>query len=113
MVKGRIAGVEILAVQVLLRPTEGITDLTISNKCYFRLVAQGFYALFGVSKKCLKWGKSLFFCWPITLNWKYDRLYFLHFVRPDAVGVLIVDFVIFCALGDRTCEAAAFSLLSS
>ena len=37
-IKGRIASVEIFAVQMLLRPTEGITDLTISNKCHFRLV---------------------------------------------------------------------------
>ena len=35
-IKGRIAGVEILAVQMLLRPTESVTDLTISNNCHFQ-----------------------------------------------------------------------------
>ena len=38
LVKGRVAGVEILAVQMLLRPTEGVTDLPISNKRRLRLV---------------------------------------------------------------------------
>ncbi len=37
--KGGIEGIEVFTVQMLLGAPEGVTNLTISNRCHFRLVA--------------------------------------------------------------------------
>jgi hypothetical protein len=44
-VKGWIERVEILAVQMLLRPTKGVAKPTISNKCRFALWDKAFFIL--------------------------------------------------------------------
>ena len=43
--KGGVECVEVLAVQMLLGTTEGITEATVSNKCCFCLVVKGLFAV--------------------------------------------------------------------
>ena len=45
-IERRIVGVEVLGIQVILRDTEGIAEITKSNNCRLSLVTYGLASLF-------------------------------------------------------------------